>query len=341
LFFALAFPVIFILLFGAIFSGAGSGSVAVYVQNLDANSSVSAAFIQSLNSTGVLNVKVVDISGNLSNYLLAHSLSNGIVIPQGFASDYEKGKSVNVTVYSDPADSTSGIVLGAVSGVINGFNLKRVEASPVVGLDSATVNAHSTKYIDFLVPGLIGFSILTSPMFSMVNVTAEYKKFKRFKQLSLTPLTKGEWLVSKVIWYTILSFAAFVLMVFFGTAVFGANLKLSLIIIPFLIAGPTLFISLGMLVGIVTKSIESAGVIGNIITFPMMFLSGTFFPISTMPHFLQLVARFLPLYYVIAGLNDVMVFSNISTAYYNLAVTVAIAAVIFVLAARLFKWKEK
>ncbi len=70
-------------------------------------------------------------------------------------------------------------------------------AIPIIGITSATVNTQQTKYIDFLIPGLIGFSILTSPMFSLVNISSEYKKTKLFKQLSLTPLTKMEWLTSK------------------------------------------------------------------------------------------------------------------------------------------------
>ena len=75
-----------------------------------------------------------------------------------------------------------------------------------------------------------------------------------------------------------------------------------------------LFCSLGMLVGTVTKSVETASVIGNIITFPMMFLSGTFFPISIMPQYLQSVAHVLPLFYIVEGLNNVMVYGNITGA---------------------------
>ena len=95
-----------------------------------------------------------------------------------------------------------------------------------------------------------------------------------------------------------------------------------------------------MLVGTITKNPETAGVIGNIVTFPMMFLAGTFFPISVMPQYLQSIAQVLPLYYIIAGLNNVMVYGNYNGALIDLAV-VAIIAVVFLLAAvKLFKWRE-
>jgi ABC-2 type transport system permease protein len=95
-----------------------------------------------------------------------------------------------------------------------------------------------------------------------------------------------------------------------------------------------------MLVGTVTKSVETASVLGNIITFPMMFLSGTFFPISTMPEYLRNFAHVLPLFYVVEGLNNVMVYDNITAALVDVAILVVITVVVFVAAAKLFKWRE-
>ena len=339
LFFGLIFPVILILIFGAIFSGS-SGVINVSVQNND-NGPVSQQFLAALNSSTTIRVYTVTTS-DFSKYLAAHSASDGIVIPENFSADYMAGKPVNVTVYGNPTSSTSGIVGGTVNGVINYFNLNyyKPNAVPIIGITSTTVNTQQTKYIDFLVPGLIGFAILVSPMFSLVNISSDYKKTKLFKQLSLTPLTKFEWLASKILWYIVLTAISFLLMVVVGIAVYGASITLTPWLIPFLLLGPTLFASLGMLVGTVTKNPETAGVIGNIVTFPMMFLSGTFFPISIMPQYLQTIAHVLPLFYVIEGLNNVMVYGNYTGAVIDLAVVGVITIVIFVAAARLFKWRE-
>jgi ABC-2 type transport system permease protein len=231
-------------------------------------------------------------------------------------------------------------VSGTVAGVVNGFNLKRFGGSPIIGITQTTAQAKVTKYIDFLVPGLIGFSILVSPMFSLVNISSEYKRIKLFKQLSLTPLTKIEWLASKVMFYILLSAASFLLMVAVGVLAFSVHIVLSLWLIPFLILGPMLFASLGMLVGTISKSTETASVIGNIITFPMMFLSGTFFPISLMPTYLQDFAHVLPLFYIIDGLTSVMIYSNYVQAAIDLGVVTVITFVFFVAAVRLFKWRE-
>lgn len=357
LFFGIIFPVIIITLFGAIFAGSG-GSVTVYVQNKDTGPfnapvvDVATPFIDALNGTDIngtaLNpnttwpivVQLVDPSKNFTEYLKDHSASDGIIVPENFSLDYLTGQPLNITLYGNPAQSSSAIVGSVANGVVNGFNLQRVHGTNEIQVASATVNTEQTKYIDFLVPGLIGFSILVSPMFSMVNITSEYKKVKLFKQLSLTPLHKMEWLASKVIWYIVLSIISFLLLVAVGVYGFGAHMTLTVWLIPFLILGPMLFSSLGMLVGTVTKSVETASVLGNIITFPMMFLSGTFFPISTMPEYLRNFAHVLPLFYIVEGLNNVMVYGNIMAALFDIAVTTVITLVVFVAAAKVFKWRE-
>ncbi len=342
LFFSLVFPIILILLFGSIFSGSGVNPIQVYVQNRDSPSpaSPSGRFVGALNNTKVITPVLVDNSTNFSQYLLSHSASNGILIPPGFSLNYLSGQQVNVTVYTNPADTSSGIVVATTHGVVDGFNLGRVGGTQVVGVHQSNINSESFKYIDFLVPGLVGFTVLTSPMFSLVNISSEYKKTKLFKQLSLTPLTKGEWLTSKIIWYTLLSIISYFLMTFVGIELFGAHIGVSLLIFPFLVIGPLFFVSLGMLVGTVTKSVESAAVVGNLITFPMMFLSGTFFPVNTMPMYLQNVAHVLPLFYVIDGLNQVMIYNNMSHMLYDVAILLVASAVVFVLAVGFFKWRE-
>jgi ABC-2 type transport system permease protein len=350
LFFGIIFPVIIISLFGAIFAG-GGGNVTVYVQNKDTGPfaspqmNIATRFIIALNGTNInatwpITVQRVDPSENFTQYLADHSASDGIIIPENFSLNYLSSQTVNLTVYGNPAQSSSAIVSGTLTAIVNEFNLQRYGGKPIITLEQTTVNAEQTKYIDFLIPGLIGFSILVSPMFSMVNITSEYKKVKLFKQLSLTPLHKMEWLASKVIWYIILSMISFVLLVFVGVYGFGAHMTLTVWLIPFLILGPMLFSSLGMLVGTVTKSVETASVLGNIITFPMMFLSGTFFPISTMPEYLRNFAHVLPLFYIVEGLNNVMVYNNIGAALIDIAVTLVITVVVFVAAAKVFKWRE-
>ena len=90
----------------------------------------------------------------------------------------------------------------------------------------------------------------------------------------------------------------------------------------------------------VVKEAESAAAAANAIMFPVMFLSGTFFPIEMMPGFLQKFARFLPLYYVNEGLRASMVFVDHRAALRYAAVIAVVAAGVFILGIRATRWEE-
>jgi ABC-2 type transport system permease protein len=343
LFFSLIFPIILIGIFGLIYSG-GTSTVTLYTENLDHASPTSVAFLEALNKTGAVTVQLVSPSvggGNLSSYLGANSDPVGLVIPAGFAADYANHTAVSLVFYGNPADASSlGIAEGTIQGVANAFNLQLANGTAVVGVHPENVGSPLFGPIDYLVPGLIGFSILTSPMFSMVEISSSYKKDHLFQQLSLTPLTKSEWLLSKVLWYVILSMISAAIMIGFGLYVFGGHFMVTAGVLPFLVLGPLFFVALGMLCGSLTRTPETAAVIGNIVTFPMMFLSGTFFPVSDFPPALQAFAHILPLYYIIDGMNQVMLFGNGARALVDLGIILICAIVVFAGAVSVFKWRE-
>jgi ABC-2 type transport system permease protein len=342
LFFALVFPVILILIFGAVFANSSNSVAPLAVQNLDHDSSASQEFLAALNASGAVSLSfVAPNAGNLSTYLSDNSLSSGLVIPAGFGTDLENHTPVRLTVYTNPSTGAeAGIVQGAVAGAANAVNLHLAGGTALVGSRNVNVGSSTYKYIDYLVPGLIGFSILVSPMFSMVNISSTWKRDKLFRQLALTPLTRSEWLTAAMLWYVALAIISAILLLGVGKIVFGAQVTLTVYTLPFLVLGPIMFVALGLLAGSVSSSPESAGVVGNIITFPMMFLSGTFFPTSLFPPWLLVVAKFLPLYYVINGLNAAMIFNDPSAVFANALIVFIVAAVFAVLATRVFRWRE-
>jgi ABC-2 type transport system permease protein len=342
LFFTLVFPIILILIFGAVFANTGSVAVPLYVENLDHDSNASVEFLTFLNDTGAVQVDVIPPdSGNLSAYLAKYSESAGLVVPDGFQAALATHTHVNIVVFTNPsAASQAGIVVGAVTGVEDAFNLHIANGTAIVSSSYLNVGSQIYTYIDYLIPGLIGFSILTSPMFSMVNISSTWKRDKLFRQLSLTPLTRSEWLTAAMIWYVLLAIIAAFAMILVGRTVFGAHVSPVAWMFPFLVAGPVLFVSVGLIAGSVSKTPETAAVIGNVILFPMMFLSGTFFPVSSFPPYLQTVAHVLPLYYVIDGLNDGILFSNGAGALRDFIVVVVVAVVLFGVAASVFSWRE-
>ncbi len=341
IFFVFIFPLILMLLFGSIFSGSSTSAVPLYVQNLDSSGNMSNTFIDTLNSTHFVDITMIPDNVNIQTYISQHSISAALLIPANFTSSYLRGNHVDLVYYNNPAVSTSSVAQQAISVTVQLFNSHFAHQNQTIALLSSSVTTHAANYIDFLIPGLIGLVILTSPMFSMTYIVSSYKKDKIFRQLSLTPLTRSEWFLSKFIWYLIISAISAIMIIAVGVLLFHSSLSLSLYMIPFLVIGVFMFTSLGILAGSISRSEESASVVGNIITFPMMFLSGTFFPIEIMPGWLQSVAHVLPLFYIIDGLNSVTIYSNFSSATLDLVVSIAVAAVIFGLTVLKFNWKEQ
>ncbi|MGA7861168.1 MAG: ABC transporter permease [Thermoplasmata archaeon] len=343
LFFSLFFPLVLIVMFGAIYGGLGTAHATLWVEDEDSAAPLAQAFLKTLNATGDLTLNFVSPSvGNLSTYLTNHSLTAGLVIPATFSQQIQAGMPANLTLYTDPVSSgNAGVVQGAVGAALFAFNLQLAHGTVLAGVSQHNVGSPVFTNIDYLVPGLIGFSILVSPMFAMVDLTATYRKEKLFRQLALTPLTKGEWLTSKIVWYVGLTFVSAALMIGAGDGIFGAHATLSWGMLPFLVLGPFFFVSLGMLAGSLTRTPETAAIVGNVISFPMMFLSGTFFPVSAFGSTLQTIAKVLPLYYVIDGLNAVMLFNNPVEALHDALIVAGLSVIVFGLALLAFKWRDE
>ena len=225
-FFALVFPILLILLFGAIFGSSGSSQVTLYVQDLD-NQQASHAFTDALNKTNVLTIRAIPASADFSQYIRDHSINVALLIPAGFQQALSRAENgtradVNLTLAGDQTQSSYGIAVSAVDAVATAFNLKVAKAAPVVNvLPTSVPGLRHLTYIDLFLPGIIGFTILSTPLFGMTAICAEYRSRRYFKLLATTKLSKAEWLAAKVVFHIILLFASVALMVLVGILVFG------------------------------------------------------------------------------------------------------------------------
>jgi len=345
-FFALAFPVILILLFGAIFSSSGTPKVPLAVQDLD-STFASHGFVQALNNTTLITYQAIPTNVNFQDYMRAHSINVALQIPAGFqaaliqAEMRNASAKVNVTLAGDRTQSSFGIVYSAVAAVATAFNLKVANATEVVSVDESQFTVRQFGYIDFFLPGIIGFTVLTTPLFGMTSICAEYRTRRFFKLLATTKLSKAEWLAAKVVFYVLLLFLSVAIMMLVGVVVFGMQATLTPLAVLLIIAGTFEFTALGMVLGIFVRDPGTGEALANAIGFPMMFLAGSFFPIDAMPPFLRTMARGLPLTYINEGLRATMVFGNDGTALTYLLITLGFAVVFFVVGARGLSWKSK
>ena len=109
---------------------------------------------------------------------------------------------------------------------------------------------------------------------------------------------------------------------------------------PLILVGTLAFLAIGLITGAVTKTAEGASAVANLITLPMAFLSGAFFPIDLAPGWLQAVSKALPLTYLVEGLQDAMVRGlSAAAALPELGILAAFALGLGALGIRLFRWE--
>ncbi len=346
-FFTFIFPILLILLFGAIFNQSGASAIPLTTQDLD-GSPVSQLFLQSLNQTGVVRISVLSPGVNLASYIQENSLSVALQIPLAFenhvwASLASNGTiHANVTLYGDPSKSTFSMVQGILYSVAQQMNLALGTGShPSVGVNFQQILSSQYQYMDYFLPGIVGMTVMTTSMYSMTSICGEYRTRRYFKLLATTTLRKYEWLSSKILWYILSMILSLFVTVAVGMLVWNIHVTIGPMALVFIAVGALLFTSLGMLFGTIVRDPESGVAVANAIGFPMMFLSGSFWPIEQMPSYLQAVAKVLPLTYLNSGLRDAMVFGNMESALANLAVVAVLAVAVFVLAAKLVSWKER
>lgn len=348
LFFSFLFPVMFLLLFGSIFSGSSS-SIPLTIQNNDVTGGVptplSSGFVAALNSTHVLYVTSLPTTSNVTAYVYEQASSFGgdprvLVIPRGFEANITAGKSVKVSYTSSPADQLGGQVASVVSGVDDSFSFKFANQQPLIALSSISASVRSLTQVDYYMPGLIAAFMMTNGIIGLTNTATEFKRTGLTKRLSATPLTKLEWILGNVLSQTVLAVVLAAVMIVLGIVIFHTSVTIDVYTALILVAGAILFSGIGMTLAGLVKDPEAAAGLGNAIAFPMMFLSGTFWPVSIMPSFLQLVARVLPLTYVSEGLRDTMVVGNTSAALLNLGAVSAFAVAFIVIGAKVTRWME-
>lgn len=192
----------------------------------------------------------------------------------------------------------------------------------------------------YFLPGLTAAFIMTNGVIGLTNIGSELKRNGVLRRLSATPLTKLEWLLGNFLSQIVLALALAAVMLTIGVALFNVNISVNAYTLAALLLGVLLFSGLGMSLAGLVNDPEAASGLGNAIAFPMMVLSGTFWPVSSMPSYLQTVARALPLTYFADGLRDSMVSSDFSAASTDLVVVAAFATVLILLGARFTQWKE-
>lgn len=336
LFWTIAFPVM-IMFFMVLVFGGQSGPLTLYYVDHD-GSQASRSFLGALNSTGAFQLK--DGSGmDLAQSLQSGRISMYVEIPAGFASGLQAGKA-DIAISYDKSKVTAMPAIAAVRQVADAFNMDMAGTKQVVTVQAQDVATSGMSYADFLLPGIIGMTIMVTCVSATVGTSAKSRARGVFRKLATTPLTRIEWNGSRIITQTITLLVSMAISLAVAYVVFQARPDINPVSVLMVVAGGALFAGLGNLIAVFVRDEDTASNAANMLTFPIMFVSGSFMPVDSMPWFLQDLAAVSPLTYLNNGLRSAMITGNFGDAFACLAIVGVLGIVLFSAGVVLLKWKE-
>ncbi|MGA8248979.1 MAG: ABC transporter permease [Nocardioides sp.] len=329
-FFAIVFPLMFLVLFGGIFSDQSQSRIDLIevgrvslLEHLppSARSAFDATFR-------------VTHSDDLAASIAKVRKGDADVVLEARGNDL-------VAHYTNTDRVKAGETQVVLQEFVDGANLAASGKPPTYSLQTESVEDQSLKVIQYVTPGLLGWAVAMSASFGAAATLNGWRNSKLLRRLQLAPVPTGAVVGARVAVTVTIALVQLAIFLGLGTAAFGLRLTGAWpAAIPLLVVGTLCFMAVGLLSGAVAKSTEGAVNMANFIVLPMSFLSGSFFPLDGSPGWLQSLSRLLPLRWLNVGMTDVMVRGQPASAVLvPVAILAGFAVVVSALAAVFFRWE--
>ncbi|HTK39316.1 MAG TPA: ABC transporter permease [Patescibacteria group bacterium] len=344
IFFGIMFPLIFLFVFGGIFGSNDSASFRVALIN-NSSSPFATNFVKQLKDEKSFKVDESFKSLDDAKELMTRSqLDAAVILPREFGAVDTKSKlpKGDVQVYYTQNNAQAGQTLTTIlNGAFKDINAKLTKTDSPFSVKGEQLNDRSLTQFDYTFAGLLGFALLGVGIFGPVNVFPELKKQGILRRLSTTPLKVWQYFSSIALSQAVIGLVSVGIM--FVTALLVFKLEIvgnPLLLIGFIVFSIIEILGIGLAIGGWARNERQAAPLSNIVVFPMMFLSGTFFPRFLMPEWLQHLSAFLPLTPVIDGLRYII---NEGYGVIQLAPQLGLMAawivIIYIIAFRVFRWE--
>jgi ABC-2 type transport system permease protein len=343
IFFTIIFPLIFLFVFGGLFGKDSGVSFKIALIN-QSKSEFSQQYVKEANEADIFDVQnEITTLDQAKERMNRGELDAAVILPADFGevknSKYPSGQA---KIYYTQNNQQAGQTLDSLmQAQFKEINSKFVQADTPFTVKSQQTNDKGLSQFDYTFSGLLGFSIIGLGIFGPVNVFPELKKQGVLRRLHTTPLKVWQYFTSTAVSQIITGLIS--IAISFAVAMTVFDLKLTgniLELILFLTMGITMILGIGLALGGWAKNERQAAPLANIVVFPMMFLSGTFFPRFLMPDWLQQVSNFLPLTPVIDGIRLIATEGkHLTELGPQVGLIAAWALVIYIIAFRVFRWE--
>ena len=334
---SLVLPVFVILLFGLVqFDGTTRVSMGIVNEAGPAADSL----LHRLESIDALRVT----EGRREDEVEAMSLGERdmlVFIGKEYVPGSTRGLAVNVDSAAKPRETQLGMILLEAA-------LERIDRASAGGrpigenhVTVSSIRSRTLRYIDFLVPGMISLSIMQLGIFGVAFGFVSLKKRGILRRLSVTPMRPSDFIIAQVATRVVVLLVQMSALLFIGVFLFDLRVEGNPITMAVLaVLGAVVFLSIGFALAGVSKSEDQVAPLANIISVPMMVLSGVFFSRGSLPAFLRTVTDVFPLTFLADGMRAVVIDgATIVQILPEIAGLALWGAVTVTVAARLFRWE--
>ena len=311
LFWALAFPLVFVVVFG-LFDPEWSGSADLAIID-QADSEGSRTLSRKLAGIEYFDIDTKYASqseaqealqdGDLEYLLIipegVEMLSKGSTLPEG---NDESGAVpsdgvVSLSLYYDTSDKVSNqLVAETIRHFVDEENIRLAGVPKLLEVRPMVVEARRVDYFDVLLIGLVGMGMMTNSIIFIAVKISLYRSQSVLKRILATPLRVRNYFASEIVAHLLLSLVQAAVIIGVGVFIFGARIHGNVLWVFIIVAfANTTFLNIGFIISGWANSPRAASGMGNAIAIPMLFFSGTFFPTSSLPSFLPDLVQVLPL----------------------------------------------
>jgi ABC-2 type transport system permease protein len=344
LFFTFLFPLIFLFVFGGLNSGNNSLSFNVAIIN-ESQTPFAKQFTAQLNKQKAIKInKTVTDFSKANEKMGRGELDATIELPASFGQiqpgqNFPSGQAI--VHYTQNSQSAAQTLTTVLQAEMQSINSKLVKTETPFTVSSKQNNERSLSSFDYTFTGLLGFAILGAGIFGPINIFPELKKMGILRRLHTTPLRVWQYFLSIMLGNAVSGLLSLGVMFVVAIAVFHLKVvgnygELAI----FLALSVTTLLGIGLAIGGWAKNERQAAPLANIVVFPMMFLSGTFFPRFLMPHWLQNITTFMPLSAAIDGARLIATEGkHLVDVGPQIGILAAWIVVVYIIAFRVFRWE--
>jgi len=315
--------------------GSSASNLPVAIVDSDAgyhNSTITAgqtftSVLQQINSkTDMMKLTTASSTADIKNLIQRGDIEGGILIPSNFSASLasgEQGTVVIITDQSNPQVSTTietllSSVFSEMSTMMAQHNVQAL--SPTITANDSLAIVQPLKvqtqgvvpgapnYFDFVAPGIMAMVVMMSVMTGLPAAISQEKEVGTMDGMMVAPINRLSIILGKTLGQTVRGLFQGLIILVLAVGLFGVTIQGSIpLVFGLLLLGVFSFVGLGIVITSFAKDQQTATMLMMTLMFPMMFLSGIFFPIQQMPWYMQDISKVLPLTYASSALRKVMV----------------------------------